>query len=83
MELRRGAEVLGTASIDFSTTADRHDGQRDVRLDEQTSRAKLVTRCVKFFLGDILQGAAPGSRGVESGMDRPQFIDPSATAEPR
>ena len=83
MEPHLGAEVSGTALIDPSSTADRHDEQRDVRQDEQTSRAKLVTRCVKLFLGDILQGAAPRSRGVESGIDRPHFIDPSSTAEPR
>ena len=83
MESLLEAEVPGMALIYHSSTADRHGGQRDVRLDEPAGRAKLVNRCVKLFLGEILQGAAPRSRGVESGIDRPQFIDPSSTAEPR
>ena len=73
MEPHLEAEVSRTALIDLGSTADRREGQCDVRPDEPASRAKLAHRCVKMFLGEVLHGAAPGGRGTGGGIDRPEI----------
>ena len=73
MEPLLEAEVPCAAGIDLSSTTDRHEGRCDVRLDEPVGRAILVFLCVKMFQGVFLRGAAPGCRGLEGGIDRPEF----------